>query len=111
MTDQQFCEIETAISGEPISHIDQLEKVSFTGRELKEYLEDAIIISNTNLPVKRDQFYRIYFYLVNLIAIGLLIFYTHNLFWKITGTVLIICFSWFKYELDHAVEYPEDDEL
>ena len=49
MTDQEFCKIETAISGEEIDKVEQLTHCSFTGRELKEYLEQAfVILHNTN---------------------------------------------------------------
>ena len=44
MTDQEFCKIETAISGEEIDKVEQLTHCSFTGRELKEYLEQALVI-------------------------------------------------------------------
>ena len=49
MTDDKFCEIETAISGEKIDEVEQLIHCNFTGRELKEYLEQAFIIYY-NLP-------------------------------------------------------------
>lgn len=42
MTDTQFCKIETAISGEEMDKVEQLTSVTFTGRELKEYVEDFI---------------------------------------------------------------------
>tara|TARA_R110001632_G_scaffold222564_1_gene353846 strand:- start:283 stop:567 length:285 start_codon:yes stop_codon:yes gene_type:complete len=44
MTDQEFCKIETAISGEEIDKVEQLTHCSFTGRELKEYIEQAFVI-------------------------------------------------------------------
>jgi len=44
MTDQDFCKIETAISGEEIDKVEQLTHCSFTGRELKEYIEQAFVI-------------------------------------------------------------------
>lgn len=44
MTDQEFCKIETAISGEEIDKVEQLTHCTFTGRELKEYLEQAFVI-------------------------------------------------------------------
>tara|TARA_R110000772_G_scaffold86982_2_gene181653 strand:+ start:1985 stop:2242 length:258 start_codon:yes stop_codon:yes gene_type:complete len=44
MTDKDFCKIETAISGEEIDKVEQLTHCSFTGRELKEYLEQAFVI-------------------------------------------------------------------
>lgn len=44
MTDEQFCKIETAISGEKIEKVKQLDKVVFTGRELKEHLEQAVAL-------------------------------------------------------------------
>ena len=44
MTDQEFCKIETAISGEEIDKVEQLTHCSFTGRDLKEYLEQAFVI-------------------------------------------------------------------
>jgi len=44
MTDEEFCKIETAISGEEIDKVEQLTYCSFTGRELKEYLEQAFVI-------------------------------------------------------------------
>ena len=44
MTDEQFCKIESAISGEPIDNIEQLVSKTFTGRELKEYLEEAFAL-------------------------------------------------------------------
>lgn len=43
MTDKKFCEIEIQHSGEPIDKVEQLQMVKFTGRELKEYIEFAII--------------------------------------------------------------------
>jgi len=46
MTDKEFCEIESAITGEPIDSVEQLTQVTFTGRELKEYVERAIAISH-----------------------------------------------------------------
>ena len=42
MTEKEFCEIETLYSGEPIDKIGQLQKATFTGKELKEYIEFAI---------------------------------------------------------------------
>ena len=53
MTDQAFCKIETAISGEEIDKVEQLTHCSFTGRELKEYLEQAFVIHGigTSLPI------------------------------------------------------------
>ena len=42
MTEKEFCEIETLYSGEPIDKIGQLQKATFTGQELKEYIEFAI---------------------------------------------------------------------
>jgi hypothetical protein len=44
MTDQEFCKIESAISGEEIDKVEQLTHCTFTGRELKEYLEQAFVI-------------------------------------------------------------------
>jgi hypothetical protein len=44
MTDEEFCKIETAISGEEIDKVEQLTYCTFTGRELKEYLEQAFVI-------------------------------------------------------------------
>lgn len=44
MTDEQFCKIETAISGEKIDKVEQLDKVVFTGRELKNYIEQAFYL-------------------------------------------------------------------
>ena len=44
MTDEEFCRIETAISGEEIDKVEQLTHCAFTGRELKEYLEQAFVI-------------------------------------------------------------------
>jgi hypothetical protein len=46
MTDKQFCEIESAITGEPIDSVEQIKSVRFTGRELKTYLESAIALSH-----------------------------------------------------------------
>lgn len=46
MTDEEFCKIETGISGEEINKVEQLAHCSFTGRELKEYLEQAFVIYN-----------------------------------------------------------------
>ena len=46
LTDERFCEIETQITGEPIDKVEQLKHVSFSGRELKDYLEKSITILN-----------------------------------------------------------------
>lgn len=35
MTDEQFCKIESALTGEPIDKVEQLVSKTFTGRELK----------------------------------------------------------------------------
>ena len=62
MTDQEFCKIETAISGEEIDKVEQLEYFSFTGRELKEYLEQAFVIHGdfNSLKSKEVIDYQIY---------------------------------------------------
>ena len=44
MTDEQFCKIETALTGEPIDRVEQLVQTTMTGRELKEYLEAAFAL-------------------------------------------------------------------
>lgn len=48
MTDNQFCEIESSYSGEHIDKVAQLQKATFTGAELKEYIEFAIKHLNRN---------------------------------------------------------------
>jgi predicted nucleic-acid-binding Zn-ribbon protein len=48
MTDEQFCKIETALTGEPIDKIEQLVSTTMTGRELKEYLEAAFALYNVS---------------------------------------------------------------
>jgi hypothetical protein len=62
MTDQDFCKIETAISGEEIDKVEQLTHCSFTGRELKEYLEQAFVIYgvSSSLTSKEAIDYEIY---------------------------------------------------
>ena len=62
MTDQEFCKIETAISGEEIDKVEQLTHCSFTGRELKEYLEQAFVIYGVvdSLTSKEAIDYQIY---------------------------------------------------
>ena len=42
MIDKRFCELETAFTGEKIDNIKQLTHTSFTGEELKEYVEHFI---------------------------------------------------------------------
>lgn len=42
MTDEQFCKIESEISGEHIDKVSQLQKIVFTGRELKNYCDQVI---------------------------------------------------------------------
>lgn len=46
MTDQEFLRIENAINGEGMDKVEQLTMARFTGRELKEYLEEVIRIHN-----------------------------------------------------------------
>lgn len=41
MTDNEFCAIESSFSGEKIDKVEQLSQRTFTGPELKEYLEHA----------------------------------------------------------------------
>ena len=62
MTDEEFCKIETTISGEEIDKVDQLTHCSFTGRELKEYLEQAFVIYgvSSSLTSKEAIDYEIY---------------------------------------------------
>ena len=62
MTDQEFCKIETAISGEEIDKVEQLTHCTFTGRELKEYLEQAFVIYgvSSSLTSKEAIDYEIY---------------------------------------------------
>lgn len=48
MTDEQFCKIETALTGEEIDKVEQLAFKSFDGRELKEYLEAAFALYNVS---------------------------------------------------------------
>jgi|SaaInlStandDraft_1057018.scaffolds.fasta_scaffold661676_1 hypothetical protein len=62
MTDQDFCKIVTAISGEEIDKVEQLTHCSFTGRELKEYLEQAFVIYgvSSSLTSKEAIDYEIY---------------------------------------------------
>lgn len=40
MSKKAFCHFETERSGERITHIDQIDYVKFTGRELYEYCEE-----------------------------------------------------------------------
>ena len=42
MTDQEFCKIDTAFYGDVVDNISQIRLRSFTGEELKEYVEAAI---------------------------------------------------------------------
>ena len=42
MTDERFCELDSAITGELIDNINQLTHASFNGIELKEYVEHFI---------------------------------------------------------------------
>ena len=49
MTDKEFCKIESALTGEPMDKVEQLVSKTFTGRELKEYLEDAIELVKSDL--------------------------------------------------------------
>ena len=42
MTNKEFCKIESSFSGEKIDSIHQLQKATFNGQELKEYIEYAI---------------------------------------------------------------------
>lgn len=44
MTDQEFLRIENAINGDGMDRVEQLSMVRFTGRKLKEYLEQAVKI-------------------------------------------------------------------
>ena len=62
MTDEEFCKIETAISGEEIDKVEQLTHCTFTGRELKEYLEQAFVIYgvSSSLTSKEAIDYEIY---------------------------------------------------
>lgn len=48
MTDEQFCKIESALTGEPIDKVEQLVSKTFTGRELKEYLEEAFALHSVS---------------------------------------------------------------
>ena len=56
MTDQEFCKIETAISGEEIDKVEQLTHCTFTGRELKEYLEQAFVIYGVSIRFSRKMY-------------------------------------------------------
>ena len=49
MTDKEFCRIESALTGEPIDKVEQLVSTTMTGRELKEYLEDAMELVKSDL--------------------------------------------------------------
>jgi len=62
MTDEEFCKIETEISGEEIDKVEQLTHCTFTGRELKEYLEQAFVIYgvSSSLTSKEAIDYEIY---------------------------------------------------
>lgn len=62
MTDEEFCKIETAISGEEIDKVEQLTHCCFTGIELKEYLEQAFVIYgvSSSLTSKEAIDYEIY---------------------------------------------------
>ena len=54
MTDEQFCKIESALTGEPIDKVEQLVSKTFTGRELKEYLEDAFALHSVSESFSED---------------------------------------------------------
>ncbi len=58
MTDQQFCKIESALTGEPMDKVEQLVSKTFTGRELKEYLEEAFALYNVVKRFKIDAEYK-----------------------------------------------------
>jgi len=49
MTDKEFCKIESALTGELMDKVEQLVSKTFTGRELKEYLEDVIELVKSDL--------------------------------------------------------------
>lgn len=53
MTDEQFCKIESALTGESIDKVEQLVSRTFTGRELKEYLEEAFALYSINQQSKQ----------------------------------------------------------
>ena len=42
MTNEQFCKNDTSFYGEEVDHIEQIKLGSFTGVELKEYVEHHI---------------------------------------------------------------------
>ena len=79
MTDKKFCEIESQFSGETIDKVDQLEKATFTGQELKDFLEFAINYRKETLIG-----WKIYGWLGRIIAfipISLLILFSMTLQW------------------------------
>jgi len=52
MTDQDFCKIDTEFYGEEIDNIKQIALRSFTGEELKEYVEAAINYTRCSTELK-----------------------------------------------------------
>jgi len=42
MTDERFCELDTNYTGEKIDNVVQLSQITFTGEELKEYVEHFV---------------------------------------------------------------------
>ena len=58
MTDEQFCKIESALTGEPMDKVEQLVSKTFTGRELKEYLEGAFALYNVSNRISEEEIKR-----------------------------------------------------
>ncbi len=63
ITDELFCKIESQFNGEHIDKVEQLAMRKFNGRELKEYIEHALLVidsepaenpntSEVNLPIQ-----------------------------------------------------------
>jgi hypothetical protein len=55
MTNDEFCKIDTAFYGDVVDNIKQIRLRSFTGEELKEYVEAAINYTHCCESVKGEQ--------------------------------------------------------
>lgn len=67
MTNEEFCEGDTNFYGELVDNIKQIARRTFTGEELKEYVEHFIRISQ---ECKHEPQYRMYNWVTRLETCG-----------------------------------------